>query len=164
MKKVFATLLFAGMGVYGFAQPTSGDPILPEPMKKDSIVLAHDKDSVTYIPNLLVTQQTFESIFVHTFTKGKAAVLAKYFGDNVDLSILGKANVYSRSQGEQVLQHFFDSHKPNDFKIIHQGDASEAQYFIGEMSSVKGKKFRVTMNSKTSDNKTTVLSLSIEAS
>lgn len=164
MKKIFATLLFASVSFCGLAQPTSGDPIMAEPAEKDSLLHVPEMDTVSYTPHLLVTQQSFDDIFIHSFTKGKAAILAKYFGENLDLSILGKANVYSRSQAEQVLQHFFNTHQPNDFKIIHQGDTSDNQYFIGEMSSVKGKKFRVTLNSKSGDKGTTITSLSIEAS
>lgn len=153
MTKVLTLFLFAGLGLNAFAQPTSGDPIMAEPA---------DKDTVLMLPAPQVTQQSFKSVILHAFTTGNAEILAKYFGDNVDLSVLGKANVYSKSQAEQVLQHFFSTNKPNDFKIIHKGESGDTQYFIGEMSSVKGSKFRVTINSKTAVGSKKITSLTIE--
>lgn len=153
--KTLVILLFTGLGLNTFAQPTSGDPIMAEPA---------DKDTVLMLPTLQKTVQSFESIVNQAFTTGNASILAKYFGENVDFSVLGKANVYSKSQAEQVLQHFFTANKPNDFKIIHQGDSTDAQYFIGEMSSVKGAKFRITLNSKTLSGSKTITSLTIEDS
>lgn len=147
-KIVIIMLLLAGSAVY--AQPTSGDIIMldAEPLERE--------------PTVEQAQQSFESILVTAFKTGNATKIATYFGDNVDLSILGTANLYSKSQAQQILQHFFTTNKPQDFKIIHKGNAKSSQYFIGELTSVKGGKYRVTLNSKAEGSKKTITSLTIE--
>lgn len=141
-------LILAGSA--SFAQPTNGDIIMVE------------AEPLERAPTVEQAQQSFESILVGAFKKGSALKIASYFGDNVDLSILGKANLYSKSQAQQVLQHFFSSHQTQNFKIIHKGNSKTNQYFIGEMISTKSKAFRVTINSKTEGGNKTITSLTIE--
>lgn len=140
-------LLMAGS--VSFAQPTSGDIILVE------------LDSAEALPELAAPQQAFEPSIIAAFKAGNAKKIALYFGDNVDLSILGKANLYSKSQAEQILQHFFSEHKPADFKIIHKGGEKSSKYYIGQLTAMNGDKFRVTLNNK-SGTGSTITSLTIE--
>ena len=139
-------LLMAGS--VSFAQPTSGDLIMVE------------LDSVEVEPTLVETQQSFESVVVSAFKTGSAKKLATYFGENVDLSILGTANLYSKSQAHQILQRFFTEHKSTDFNIIHKG----SQYYIGEHTTSDGAKYRVTIHTKSEGSKKTITSLTIEES
>ncbi len=148
-KFVIILLLLVGTGA--FAQPTSGDIIMVK------------LDSVDTLTSYVAPQPSFEAVIVNAFKTGNAAKIALYFGDNVDLSILGKANLYSKSQAQQVLQHFFTEHKPKEFSIIHKGNAKSSQYFIGELISIAAKKYRVTINSKADGSKNTITSLTIEA-
>lgn len=150
MKKI-VTILLLLLGTGAFAQPTSGDIIMVE------------LDSADTLMSLAVPQLTFEAVIIASFKKGNAAKIASYFGDNVDLSILGKANLYSKSQAQQILQHFFTEHKPKEFTIIHKGNGGASQYFIGELISIASDKYRVTINSKEEAGKNEITSLTIEA-
>lgn len=94
----------------------------------------------------LQQQQSFENSMVNAFKEGSADKIARYFIDNVDLSIDGKEDLYSKSQAEQILKNFFAAHKPKDFKIIHKGTSGQSEYFIGELTS--DKTYKVTLNSK----------------
>ncbi|MEX1001456.1 MAG: DUF4783 domain-containing protein [Crocinitomicaceae bacterium] len=110
----------------------------------------------------LKQQQSFESAMVSAFRAGNADKVAAYFSDNVDLAIDGKEDLYSKSQAEQILKTFFSSHPPRDFKIIHKGKSGQNEYFIGELSS--DKKYRVTINSKSSGGNSKITSLTIAVS
>lgn len=149
MKK-FAVIFFLAIVGNAFAQPTSGDI---------SMELAESIDSVILAP---APQQPIDVILVKSFKEENATLLANYFGENVDFSILGKANFYSRSQAKQILQHFFAEHKTKNFEIIHKANAEKSQYFIGELLTVAGNKYRVTVNSKTVGKNKLINSLTIE--
>ena len=140
--------MLLSLGFMAFAQPTSGD------ITMDKI------DSATVAPSPLKTQQTFENGLIDAFKTGNAERIAAYFGENVDLSILGKTNLYSSSQAQQILQHFFTDHAPSEFTVIHKGQARASQYFIGELTTANGI-YRVTINSKTEGNKKVINSLTI---
>ena len=99
---------------------------------------------------------------VNAFKEGSADKIARYFIDNVDLSIDGKEDLYSKSQAEQILKNFFVAHKPKDFKIIHKGTSGQSEYFIGEL--IADKEFKVTLNSKNVSGVKKITSLTISAS
>lgn len=150
MKKIVVFLLLL-TGSIAFAQPTSGDISIIERASADSNLLA------------LAPQQSFETILISSFKTGNATKIASYFGDNLDLSILGKANLYSKSQAQQILQHFFTENAPSNFEIIHKGKGKDTQYFIGELNTSDGNAYRVTINSKTLGSAKSIISLTIEA-
>ena len=106
----------------------------------------------------LQQQQSFENSMVNAFKEGSADKIARYFIDNVDLSIDGKEDLYSKSQAEQILKNFFVAHKPKDFK----GTSGQSEYFIGEL--IADKEFKVTLNSKNVSGVKKITSLTISAS
>lgn len=143
--------MLLALGSMAFAQPTSGD-----------ISMEKIDSAANVCPSPLQTQQTFENGLIEAFKTGNAVKIAAFFGENVDLSVLGTANLYSSSQTQQILQHFFDEHVPSDFAIIHKGQAKTSQYFIGELTTADGI-YRVTINSKTEGNRKVINSLSISS-
>ena len=52
--------------------------------------------------------------------QGNIPELAKLFADNVDVTILGDENVYSKLQAEQILDKFFSQNKPRTVKMLHK--------------------------------------------
>ena len=117
--------------------------------------------AITREETSLQQQPTFESQMVSAFKAGNAEKISKYFSDNVDLSIDGKEDLYSKSQAEQILKTFFTAHKPKKFNIIHKGKSGQSEYFIGELSSEVV--YRVTLNSKSIAGNKKITSLTIEA-
>lgn len=77
-----------------------------------------------------------------SFKAGNAAELSKFFDGSVELIILEKEDVYSRSQAEQILRKFFSEHKPETFGIIFQGGPENSPYAIGSLQTQE-KKYRV---------------------
>ncbi|MCH2234792.1 MAG: DUF4783 domain-containing protein [Crocinitomicaceae bacterium] len=116
-----------------------------------------------YTPAPIKEAVTFKTTIVAAFKDGDAETIAKFFAENIDLKILDKENLYSKSQSEHILKDFFENHKPTDFEIVHEGKSGQTDYLIGDLSSGK-EKFRVKINTKTTNKVQYITSLSITAS
>ncbi|NQY67655.1 MAG: DUF4783 domain-containing protein [Flavobacteriales bacterium] len=93
---------------------------------------------------------------------GSANELSKYFDSNIDLKIMDKANSYSSSQAKLILKDFFDSHRPESFHVVHEGNsANDIKYYIGTLKS-KSSDFRVYIYLRGNKNKVTIQEISIE--
>lgn len=111
-------------------------------------VLAEVNVSTTEVPvKKEVTQADLKSSIQKGFKTGNAKLVAAYFSPNIDISLLNKENLYSKSQGEQVLTTFFMENKPSDFVFKHEGKSSNMKYYIGTLTTAKSK-FRITINIK----------------
>lgn len=74
---------------------------------------------------------------------GDARQISRYFGSNVDLTILTVEEVYSKAQAEQVLKDFFAKNPAKSFTIIHKGLSKEgSKYAIGSYVSAQGITYR----------------------
>jgi len=69
---------------------------------------------------------------------GNASAVAKYFDNNVDISMPDKSNSYSKSQAELVLKDFFSSNPVKSFEVIHKGENAGSQYCIGTLQTKTG--------------------------
>jgi len=75
---------------------------------------------------------------------GSATELAKYFNVNVDLTLLDKQDIYSKTQAESLLKDFFIKNIPSNFRVIHQGGKEDSQYVVGKLTTSTGS-YRVSM-------------------
>ena len=67
---------------------------------------------------------------------GNAKELAKIFNANIELVLLDKEDVYSKTQAELILKEFFTKNQPSNFTIVHQGGADDgAKYVIGNLKT-----------------------------
>jgi hypothetical protein len=78
---------------------------------------------------------------------GNAASVSKYFDNTVEITLAGKSNSYSKSQGETILRDFFANNAVKSFTVVHQGDAGGSQFIIGNLVTSNGT-FRTTVNLK----------------
>lgn len=69
---------------------------------------------------------------------GNATELTKYFNANVDLTIIEKQDIYSKSQAESLLKDFFAKNVPSNFRVIHQGGKEDAKYYVGKLTTSTG--------------------------
>ena len=92
---------------------------------------------------------------------GNAEELAKFFHKNVELIILEKEDVYSKSQAEQIIRKFFLEHKPQGFKIIFQGGKENSRYAIGSLTTEETT-YRVYILIKKQDGEPLIHQLRIE--
>ncbi len=151
LKEIAVFVLFTGL-TSALAQPLSR-------IERENISVEQTPATLATPDGLL---QTFEPAMIAAFKAGNAEKIATWFGDNVDFSITGKDNLYSKSQAEQVLKSFFASHKPSNFTVLHKGKSGTGQYFVCEL--IADVTYRVTLNTKLSGTATLITSLTIEAS
>jgi hypothetical protein len=94
---------------------------------------------------------------------GSAKELSKFFNTNVDLTLLGKEDVYSRAQAEQLLHDFFVRNPPRNFQLMHESASqSSSQYGIGKYESRTGAKFRIYFLVRRIGNQSFIQQFSIE--
>ena len=65
---------------------------------------------------LVVPDEIFSAI-----KAGNSKVLAKYFNSNVELVILDKDGVYSKTQAELIVREFFAKNIPSNLVKRHEG-------------------------------------------
>lgn len=106
------------------------------------------------------TQKIPEDI-VLSLKAGNAEELASHFHNNVELIILEKEDVYSRTQAEQIIRKFFLDHPPRTFKIIFEGGKEHSHYAIGSLTTYKVS-YRVYLLMKKQNGKSLIHQLRIE--
>ena len=80
---------------------------------------------------------------------GNAETLGQYFDESVEVSVLDKEEVYTKVNAIKVVKDFFAKYKPTGFSQVHQGNKSNAQYAIGNLTTDNGT-FRVYLYLQTS--------------
>jgi hypothetical protein len=75
---------------------------------------------------------------VNAMKSGNASEVAKYFDENVEITLFDKSNSYAKRQAEQVLNDFFINNPVKDFEVIHQSENGDSQYCIGNLITKNG--------------------------
>ncbi|MEO6733262.1 MAG: DUF4783 domain-containing protein [Ferruginibacter sp.] len=75
---------------------------------------------------------------------GNSTIIAKFFDNNVEISMPDKSNSYSKSQAELVLKDFFSTNAVKSFEVIHKGENAGSQYCIGTLQTKNGS-YRTTI-------------------
>jgi hypothetical protein len=79
---------------------------------------------------------------VNALKTGNAGDLAKFFNSSIELEILGKDAIYSKSQAEMIMKDFFSKNPPSNFINKFEGGHDNSQYAVGTLMTSKGN-FRV---------------------
>ena len=98
---------------------------------------------------------------INALKNGNAAEIARYFDNTVEITLPGKSNSYSKSQGELILSDFFSNNSVKSFSIIHQGENAGSQYCIGTLVT-KTASFRTTIYMKQKGDKQTLQEIRFE--
>ena len=88
---------------------------------------------------------------VNAMQSGNAAQVARFFDNNVEISMPDKSNSFSKTQAEIVLKDFFANNPVKGFKVIHKGENAGSQYCIGTLATKNGA-FRTTIFMKQKGN------------
>jgi hypothetical protein len=83
---------------------------------------------------------------------GNATELAKYFDDNVELTLPVKSDSYSKAQAQVILKDFFANNSVKNFQLKHKGDSPGGNYCIGTLQTKSGN-FRAHVFMKTKGNR-----------
>jgi hypothetical protein len=120
---------------------------------------------VIFLLLLMVSSTAFAQNFDNITTAlktGDAAMLAKHFDGNVEITFKNAGTSYSKSQAEMVLKNFFSSHQPKAFSIAHQGTSPEgSKYLIANMNTTGGN-YRTYVYAKTINNNLVVQEIRFE--
>ena len=74
---------------------------------------------------------------------GNSKEVAKYFDNNVEITILERESSYSKTQGEMILRDFFSKNQVQGFDLKHRGTSGEgSSYGIGTLKT-PAQSFRV---------------------
>lgn len=94
---------------------------------------------IVLLTNFFVEAQTeLPTSISNALKNGNAVELTKSFNINVDLTILDKQDIYSKTQAESLLKDFFTKNIPTNFTIIHRGGREDAQYYVGKLTTSTG--------------------------
>lgn len=97
------------------------------------------------------------------FKSGDAEKIATHFTDPIDLSIPDNEGVFSKTQATQILKTFFSKNKPNNFKVVHNGDSkNNSHYSIGNLTTSSGI-YRIYILYKNVKSTNIILELRIES-
>lgn len=108
------------------------------------------------------SQEPASEAVIAALKKGNASELAALCIPNLDLTVLGKDDVYSRAQAEQILKKYFEQHKPSSFTTEHEGVSKVGDlYVIGKLNNSDGN-HRVTFFLKKAGDSYQVKQLRIE--
>lgn len=89
---------------------------------------------------------------ISALRSGNALGLAKYFDDNVELSLPVKSDSYSKAQALVILKDFFANNGVKNFELKHKGDSPGGNYCIGTLQTKSGN-FRAHVFMKTKGGK-----------
>ncbi|MFD1551789.1 DUF4783 domain-containing protein [Putridiphycobacter roseus] len=154
--KNLIVLFFLLASISSFAQNINEELVLAKIESTPKTVTMEPKEMS---PEIILS---VKSDILSGFSNGNAKLLSNYFPSNLDVTITGKSNLYSKSQAVQVLSTFFSQNRVSSFSIIHEGQSNGTKYFIGTYVSAS-KKFRVTVNVKSSGGSEQITSITIEA-
>jgi hypothetical protein len=95
---------------------------------------------------------------VNGLSKGSASEISKYIDDNVEISLPGKSNNYSKAQAVMILKDFFTNNGVTGFEVKHKGENNGNQYCIGTLLTRSGN-YRTTVYMKTKNGRQLVREL-----
>ncbi|MEY4936362.1 MAG: hypothetical protein RIS64_2721 [Bacteroidota bacterium] len=77
-------------------------------------------------------------------SNGDAAAVGTYMDANIEMSLLGKQDLYNKNQAIQALNDFFGKNKPRNFSAGHAGSSkgNNSHYITGDLTT-SGGNFRV---------------------
>ena len=86
---------------------------------------------------------------------GNASELAKYFDENVELTLPDKSDSYSKAQALLIVKDFFGNNDVKGFDLKHKGDSPGGHFCIGTLQTKVGN-FRTNVFMKAKGNKEVV--------
>ena len=108
-------------------------------------------------------QSNFPEGLKTAFKLGNSEQLANYFGNNIELMLLDKGDVYSKAQAQQIIQNFFTNNKPKTF-IIENESFEQNTHFTIALLTTKTNRYRVFISYQNKKQKTIVNQLFIRES
>ena len=104
-----------------------------------------------------------ESVDIFSHLLLKTSVISDFTVATCDLTVLGKEEMYSKAQAEQILQNFFQKNPPRSFNLKqHASNPSASHYGIGTYTNTQNARFRIYFLLKKIGNQAFIQQFSIE--
>jgi hypothetical protein len=102
----------------------------------------------------LIPTQKEINLTINTFIQqGKSNELSRYFDEKIELKVVDKENLFSKSQAEKIIEEFFRQFPPDDFTEIKNNTAKQAKQFVSGRYTSGKFKFKISyLLKKTNDN------------
>ena len=112
---------------------------------------------------LAMASVSAQEAFHQAFQVGNPDKLASYLPAELDLCILNKEQMVSKSTALSELRNFFSKHKVTSYKAMHSGgnESQGKSYTIGNMTTDKGD-FRVYFYYRKTGSELQILEIRIE--
>lgn len=110
--------------------------------------------TVVFSLSSFTTQNTIDNV-IGALRSGNASELAKYFDDNVELTLPDKSDSYSKAQAQQIVRDFFSNNNVKGFDLKHKGDSPGGHFCIGTLQTAAGN-FRTNVFLKTRNSREVV--------
>ena len=107
--------------------------------------------SVVLLSSFTLQSSNIDAV-IGALRSGNSSELAKYFDDNVELTVPDKSDNYSKAQAQLIVRDFFSNNGVKGFNLEHKGDSPGGHYCIGTLQTNTGK-FRTNVFMKTKDGK-----------
>jgi hypothetical protein len=88
---------------------------------------------------------------VRALQAGSSSDIARYFDDNVELTIPGKSDNYSKAQAQVILKDFFSNNSVKGFELKHKGESPGGHFCSGTLQTGGGN-FRTNVFMKIRNN------------
>ena len=105
--------------------------------------------SVVLLSSFTLQNSNMDAV-IGALRSGNSSELAKYFDENVELTVPDKSDNYSRAQAQLIVRDFFSNNGVKGFSLEHKGDSPGGHYCIGTLQTSTGK-FRTNVFMKTKD-------------
>jgi hypothetical protein len=95
--------------------------------------------------------------------QGNVHGLSAMFAENVEVSIIGDQNVYSKVQARLILDNFFSQNKPKSVKMLHKVNSNPNYQFGALMLDTDKGAYRVTFTLMENNGDMRLIEFGIEA-
>lgn len=106
-----------------------------------------------------ISQETTE--IEQAISRGNSTEIARHFGSEVELTILGIDQQLSKDKAHETLRDFFTHHQVIAFTVVHRGRSdTNLDYLIGQLNTRSGD-YHVTVYSTISDDRIRIVRMEI---
>ena len=98
---------------------------------------------------------------INSLRGGNAPELSRYIDENVEISLPGKSNTYSKAQALIILQDFFGNNGVRSFEVKHKGDNAGNQFCVGTLVTKSGN-YRTSIFMKSKNGRQLVKDISFQ--
>ena len=115
----------------------------------------------TLLFSSFVAQNNIDGV-ISALRSGSSSELAKYFDDNVELTLPDKSDSYSKAQAQLIVKDFFGNNGVRGFELKHKGDSPGGHFCIGTLQTNAGN-FRTNVFMKNKSGKEVVKEIRFQA-